>query len=85
MNELGIEIEDNMILEARQIVFNDACRQYLSELSNANIDIHPNLQLNNRRMGPTDSSRSHAIEMVFVFIATEHAGSSARSCMLSWK
>ena len=55
MNELGIEIEDNMILEARQIVFNDACRQYFSELSNANIDIHPNLQLNNRRMGPTDS------------------------------
>ena len=28
-------------------------------------------------------SRSHAIEMVFVFIATEHAGSSARSLMLS--
>ena len=28
-------------------------------------------------------ARSHAIEMVFVFIATEHAGSSARSFMLS--
>ena len=28
-------------------------------------------------------SRSHAIEMVFVFIATGHAGSSARSFMLS--
>ena len=27
--------------------------------------------------------RSHAIEMVFVFIATGHAGSSARSFMLS--
>ena len=30
-------------------------------------------------------SRSHAIEMVFVFIATGHAGSSARSFMLSGK
>ena len=29
-------------------------------------------------------TRSFAIEMVFVFIATGHAGSSARSFMLSW-
>ena len=29
--------------------------------------------------------RSHAIEMVFVFIETGHAGSSARSFMLSQK
>ena len=29
--------------------------------------------------------RSHAIEMVFVFIVTGHAGSSARSFMLSQK
>ena len=29
-------------------------------------------------------TRSHAIEMVFVFIATEHAGSSARSFMPSF-
>ena len=28
-------------------------------------------------------TRSHAIEMVFVFIATGHAGNSARSFMLS--
>ena len=55
VNELAIEIEDDMFLEASQIVFNDACRQYLCELSNANIDIHPNLQLKNRRMRLTDS------------------------------
>ena len=33
----------------------------------------------------TSSARSHAIEMVFVFIVTGHVGSSARSFMLSQK
>ena len=52
-----------------EISFNEACRRYRGELSEANIDITPNLLLKNRRSEPTDPFNAKDLVNLLRYVA----------------